>query len=63
MSHPVHGQWYKSTRSDGGNYCVEVRHNAATTLVRDAKGFGSGPILEFPAAAWSAFLASGIWER
>ncbi|MTE13355.1 DUF397 domain-containing protein [Nocardia sp. CT2-14] len=54
--------WYKSSRSDGGNACVEVCHTAAATLVRDTKDNGRGPILEFPADVWTDFIDSGIWK-
>lgn len=57
------GQWHKSTCSDAGNQCVEVRHEATSTLVRDTKDLGTGPILSFPADDWAAFLASGVWRR
>ncbi|MFE5287533.1 DUF397 domain-containing protein [Nocardia sp. NPDC056611] len=63
MSKPVMGEWYKSSFSDSGKQCVEVRHDAAATLVRDTKDGGLGPILEFPATVWSDFIDSGIWNR
>lgn len=62
MKTPHMGTWYKSTRSDGGRACVEVRHDPYTTLVRDTKDNGHGPILEFSAGAWSKFIASRVWE-
>jgi hypothetical protein len=49
-------EWRKSSRSSGGGAnCVEVAWpKAAVTAVRDSKN--TGPVLTFPAAAWSAFL-------
>lgn len=62
MSKSVMSHWYKSSYSDDGNQCVEVRHEVAATLVRDTKDLGSGPILSFPADTWTAFLTSDIWH-
>jgi hypothetical protein len=51
----VHAIWRTSSfsGSNGGN-CVEV---AATdhVLVRDTKDHGTGPVLAFGHAAWTAF--------
>lgn len=63
MKKSVMSQWYKSTFSDAGKDCVEVRHDPAATLVRDTKDNGLGPILAFPADMWSTFIDSGIWTR
>lgn len=63
MKNPPKGVWYKSSRSDGASACLEVCHSPGTTLIRDTKDVGRGPILEFPADVWSAFIASGIWQR
>ncbi|WP_225834157.1 DUF397 domain-containing protein [Streptomyces sp. NK08204] len=50
--------WMKSSYSAGNGACVEVRsHNAAELAVRDSKVL-EGAILEFPADAWNAFVAS-----
>ncbi|AYF79484.1 DUF397 domain-containing protein [Nocardia yunnanensis] len=56
------GTWYKSSKSEHGSACVEIRHDPAVTLVRDTKDHGRGPTLTFPAEMWSAFLTSGIWH-
>ncbi|MEU1208540.1 DUF397 domain-containing protein [Nocardia sp. NPDC005825] len=63
MKNPPESVWYKSTRSDGGNYCVEVRHDLDITRVRDTKDHGRGPILSFTADMWTSFIESGIWSR
>ncbi|WP_442790225.1 DUF397 domain-containing protein [Nocardia sp. CDC153] len=36
---------------------------ARQTLVRDTKDGGRGPVLEFPADMWAAFIESGIYAR
>lgn len=49
--------WHKSTYSGGsGSECVEVAQHPAGLLIRDSKD-PSGPVLDFPAASWSAFVA------
>jgi hypothetical protein len=49
-------RWRKSSHSDTGG-CVEVANVGGVIGVRDTKATGSGPILEFSEAEWSAFLA------
>lgn len=51
------GAWRKSSRSGGSNDCVEVSAAERVVGVRDTKLHGEGPVLEFPAAAWRAFLS------
>ncbi|WP_067686337.1 DUF397 domain-containing protein [Nocardia jejuensis] len=63
MKKPVMGEWYKSSRSNQGNQCVEVFHAQGATLVRDTKDDGCGPILSFPADTWARFVESRVWER
>ncbi|ONK10069.1 DUF397 domain-containing protein [Streptomyces sp. MP131-18] len=54
-------RWFKSSYSDNGGACVEAADNFATTHgvvpVRDSKSF-DGPVLNFPTAAFSSFVAS-----
>jgi hypothetical protein len=52
------GNWRKSSYSgaDGGE-CVEVATTADVVMVRDTKNRNSG-ILEVPASAWRAFVAT-----
>lgn len=47
--------WHKSTRSGGGNNCVEVAFVTSGIGVRDSKN-RSGAAFMFSADAWSAFL-------
>lgn len=49
--------WRKSTRSDGGQNCVEVSDaiDGSTMLVRDSKD-KTGPILTFTDTGWAQFL-------
>jgi hypothetical protein len=65
--------WRKSSYSNSSANCVEVAFSArrargpasdqppATSQVvgiRDSKQYGSGPVLEFSAAAWNTFLTT-----
>ncbi|MFF3096933.1 DUF397 domain-containing protein [Streptomyces cyaneofuscatus] len=53
-------QWVKSSYSDNGGTCVEWAPGTATATglvpVRDSKNV-SGPVLSFPTAAFSSFVA------
>lgn len=57
MSDETPRTWRKSSYSANSGNCVEVsaRDNVA---VRDSKQDGTGPVLEFTAAAWRVFLAA-----
>ncbi|NBE91860.1 DUF397 domain-containing protein [Nonomuraea sp. KC401] len=49
--------WVKSSRSGGGNNCVEVARNLPGIIaVRDSKN-PHGPALVFTQSEWAAFLA------
>jgi Domain of unknown function (DUF397) len=49
--------WRKSSRSSGGDNCVEVAIAGDGTVgVRDSKQLGLGPVLEFTPSEWEAFL-------
>jgi Domain of unknown function (DUF397) len=47
--------WRKSTLSTT-NGCVEVAFVGDRIAVRDSKQQGQGPVLEFTAVEWAAFL-------
>ncbi|MFJ7066570.1 DUF397 domain-containing protein [Streptomyces sp. NPDC101115] len=48
--------WRKSSYSNNeGGACLEVADNLPLVPVRDSKN-PAGPVLLFPAAAWSAFV-------
>ncbi|WP_024799654.1 DUF397 domain-containing protein [Nocardia sp. BMG51109] len=52
--------WFKSTYSDHGNACVEVRFAGEEVLIRDSKYQGDQaqqPTIAVPACAWGQFLA------
>jgi hypothetical protein len=48
-------EWHKSSLSTT-NGCVEVAFVGDTIAVRDSKQEGRGPVLEFTAVEWNAFL-------
>jgi len=58
--------WRKSSRSGGGDNCVEVALAVDSTVgVRDSKN-PTGPVLEFTAAEWGAFtggVRDGEFDR
>lgn len=56
------GKWFKSSRSEQANACVEVKFGARAVGVRDSKDPG-GPELWFSPRAWDGFLASEVWQR
>ncbi|WP_067702297.1 DUF397 domain-containing protein [Nocardia jejuensis] len=55
MKKPIAGEWYKSSRSEGGKQCVEVCHAADAVGVRDSKNPG-GPELFFTPEDWDSFI-------
>lgn len=57
--------WRKSSRSAAAGHCVEIASAAPAVLVRDSKDV-TGPVLEFGADGWAAFLAgvrAGEFDR
>lgn len=50
--------WRKASYSGGNGNCVQVAAGERVVGVRDTKEHGHGPVLEFPAAAWLAFIAA-----
>lgn len=54
-------EWFKSSRSGGGQECVEVAFLSRGGVgVRDSKDPG-GPALVFTSEQWDRFLAGGVW--
>ncbi|GAA4907219.1 DUF397 domain-containing protein [Streptomonospora salina] len=49
--------WHKSSYSDGGSNCVEVREHVAGANVRDTQNREAGA-LALPSEAWAAFMAA-----
>ena len=47
--------WRKSSRSTGGNDCVEVAQTETSCLVRDSKNRGGARLAVRP-QAWAAFI-------
>ncbi|MGW5142269.1 DUF397 domain-containing protein [Nocardia beijingensis] len=53
----ANARWFKSSRSGGGQECVEVAHLAGGMVgVRDSKN-PTGPALVFAPGDWDAFTA------
>ena len=48
-------QWKKSSKSDSGDQCVEVRLIDGKIQVRDSK-HPNGAVLRFTVGEWNAFL-------
>lgn len=47
--------WFKSSFSDDGGGCVQVRFAGGEARVRDSKDI-TGPVLVFNRGEWEAFL-------
>ncbi|BCK54773.1 DUF397 domain-containing protein [Nocardia wallacei] len=65
-AHLAEAKWFKSSRSSGGNECVEVAHlDAGMVGVRDSKD-PTGPALIFSPREWEAFtdgVQGGEFDR
>jgi hypothetical protein len=48
--------WRKATYSHANGGCVEVAADQRAVGVRDTVQRGRGPVLQFSAAAWRAFV-------
>ena len=55
MEDQAHVEWRKSSLSTT-NGCVEVAFVGDRIALRDSKQQGRGPVLEFTAVEWDAFL-------
>jgi uncharacterized protein DUF397 len=50
-------RWFKSSRSDHQNICVEVAFlDSGSVALRDSKDNGRGPVMVFTRDEWSAFI-------
>lgn len=50
-----HAAWFKASKSNGSNTCVEVAHLESWTVVRDSKNPG-GPVHCYTPREWARFL-------
>ncbi|CAL9454698.1 hypothetical protein SUDANB171_02499 [Streptomyces sp. enrichment culture] len=54
-------RWFTSSYSEHGGACIEVAANLAASHgivpVRDSKDRHDGPVVAFPATAWSVFVS------
>ncbi|GAA2137535.1 DUF397 domain-containing protein [Actinomadura napierensis] len=49
--------WHKSSYSEANGACLEISRSVSGTIgVRDSKQHSAGPILDFTAREWTAFL-------
>ncbi|MCM6774454.1 DUF397 domain-containing protein [Nocardia sp. CDC159] len=62
-SRPTRTGWFKSSFSNQGTSCVEVRFDGDVVLIRDSKYLRNAandprqqPIIAIPVARWAAFL-------
>lgn len=59
MSRRGQGEWVKSSYSNAGGACVEVKFITGTVLVRDSKDKRvDQPVITFPAKGWTSFLSA-----
>ncbi|WP_326561899.1 DUF397 domain-containing protein [Micromonospora sp. NBC_01796] len=59
MNEPQFLDFRRTSKSDGGQNCVEVADavDASAVRVRDSKD-QTGPVLEFGGVGWRAFIAT-----
>jgi uncharacterized protein DUF397 len=50
--------WRTASHSDANTNCVQVAASGRLVGVRDTKEQERGQVLEFPAAAWLAFIST-----
>lgn len=58
MSDAMFTDWRKSSFSFSNGGCVEVGSAPGAVGVRDTKQDGTGPVLRYRPADWTAFLAA-----
>ncbi len=58
MRSDMYTTWRKATYSHGSGNCAEVAASRQVVGVRDSTQYGRGPVLEFSALAWRAFIAT-----
>ncbi|WP_328602633.1 DUF397 domain-containing protein [Nocardia terrae] len=60
-------RWFKSSRSQGGEACVEAAHlRTGRVAVRDSKLGECSPVLVFDGLAWDSFtraVKAGSFDR
>jgi hypothetical protein len=56
MTSDTFTSWRKATYSHANSDCVEVAGRRKLVGVRDTVQRGHGPVLQFSAAAWRAFV-------
>jgi hypothetical protein len=62
MTSDTFTDWRKATYSHANGSCVEVAADREAVGVRDTVQRGRGQVLQFPAAAWRAFIATAKRE-
>ena len=58
MTSDTFTDWRKATYSHANGDCVEIAANQRVIAGRDTTQARRGQVLEFPAAAWRAFVAT-----
>jgi hypothetical protein len=54
-------KWFKSSRSNGQNNCVEVAFlDNGRVALRDSKDQGQGPAMVFTPSEWDAFIGGAV---
>lgn len=54
-------RWFKSSRSNGQNNCVEVAFlDSGGVAVRNSRDRGQGPVMVFTHDEWDAFIGGAV---
>ena len=51
------GEWFTSSYSSGNGQCVQIKHQAESTAVRDSV-HPNRAVLDFPEGEWRTFLSA-----